>query len=883
MRIVDVSDPRAPREVGFYTGLESVTDVAVIGNQAFLAAGGQGLRVLNVADLTRIRETDSLDTPGEARGVAVILPHVFVADHTRGLRVVDVTDPANIAEVGFYDAPSAVRGVTVSGEYAFLSDAERGIRVEDVSNPQRPREVGHFDEMGRAEDIAIQGQLAYVAEDAGLRILDISNPATPVQIGFSGNPRASGIAVAGSLAYLTVSDFGLRIFDISNPAEIRSVFPFAIPGQAQEVALNGNYAYVAAGSDGLHIVNVQDPFAPKTASVVSEFRDARAVALIGNFAFVADGENGIWTLDVTRPAAPEIISFEDTPGAAMDLVTAGPYLFVADGAGGVLVLYALNPWDPVPVGEFEPPGDSVGIAVRELPSEQDNPGQYILYVASGNRGLQVLAAQKRAKPEQTGLYETPGTLPPGQLRRAGPEKTAFTISTVFTDLLIIGLLGFLFWLGFFAQFVLPLRSLTERMLAFQRLLFYVFGLHGPAIRIENGRILARPGEERRRGEGVAILDTASAAMLRTRSAFSRPVGPGVVFTRQGESIHQEAVDLHVQIGPGLGPLGEEKPFEERKSLTRGRDESLKAFEERRRQEEAAYDQRQKRRLETSALTRDGVEVVPNVRARFKLRGVKGRGGTWFGYDPRSVQLAITRSGVSHTELRDVPWNEVPGYLAVDVWREYLSKFTLNELFDPATADSKGIPRPRRAGEAEHEWRDRGETGFEIITRIVKARLTRPEVIALNPVGEPTGADEPSREFQLLTDMGIEMLGVSIGLLRFPPAVESQLVQQWVSTWLQRAQLERNLVERKRSYAMHDGKETALFEYAQHAARLLAEGLVDQDGHPLPEARRLRPDLQDSLEMLMRGTQQLVIRDTQLHRMLGNEEKELADLIAWVRR
>src|SRR4030065_502162 len=80
-------------------------------------------------------------------------------------------------------------------------------------------------------------------------------------------------------------------------------------------------------------------------------------------------------------------------------------------------------------------------------------------------------------------------------------------------------------------------------------------------------------------------------------------------------------------------------------------------------------------------------------------------------------------------------------------------------------------------------------------------------------------------------------GLPSARLRFPPVVESQLVQQWVSTWLQRAQLERNLVERKRSYAVHDGKETALREYAEHAARLLAEGLVDQEGNPLSKERR----------------------------------------------
>ena len=69
---------------------------------------------------------------------------------------------------------------------------------------------------------------------------------------------------------------------------------------------------------------------------------------------------------------------------------------------------------------------------------------------------------------------------------------------------------------------------------------------------------------------------------------------------------------------------------------------------------------------------------------------RGEGGTQYGYKPESIRLAATKEGIVPMHLRDVRWFELPAYIAVDVWREYLGKFTLDELFAPDTAIKKGI-------------------------------------------------------------------------------------------------------------------------------------------------------------------------------------------------
>jgi hypothetical protein len=445
------------------------------------------------------------------------------------------------------------------------------------------------------------------------------------------------------------------------------------------------------------------------------------------------------------------------------------------------------------------------------------------------------------------------------------------VQQTFFDFFVVGILGLLIWLAFFAQYLLPLKSINDRWAVFQRLVSYLFRSHGPAIRIENGRVIQGQGDKRNKGPGVILLDTASAAVLRTKTAFKRAVGSGVVFTEDGEFLHQDAIDLHTQVRPlpPLGPLPNEDPFAPRRK---------------RKEDEKEFGARQNRRKETSGITRDGIEVVANVLAVAKLSSLAGQGGTRFGFNPHSVQYASTREGIVPNGLRNVPWYEIPAYLAVDVWREYLAKFTLVELFTPLTIDAKKstssamqIYNPSQMAPGS------GATRFERILRMVHLRMTQAEVPKLDDYGRESNELQVSREFQILDEMGIQVKDISISGLRFPRTVESQLVQQWLSTWLERAKDERNAIDRRRIMAGEVGKEAALMAFAESSVRSLGETLVDDDGNPLPADSKLRPDLRSSLEMLVSGTQQLFVRNPMLHKLSVNEESTLIKLLDWIRR
>jgi len=421
------------------------------------------------------------------------------------------------------------------------------------------------------------------------------------------------------------------------------------------------------------------------------------------------------------------------------------------------------------------------------------------------------------------------------------------VRSLIVDLFLFGL-SLIVWLGFFAQFVLPLHNGRERLEAVRRLFLYVTGRHGPALTIQNGEVRQRRMEGERRGSGVILLDTASASVLRTPIAFTRAVGPGTVFTTRFETI-AGMVDLHKQTRR-IGPREDDDPF-----AGQGEDES-----------EQEFTQRQERTWETRGLTRDGVEVIPNIMTIFHLESQTGQGNTQFGYNPESVWRAIAHEGIDPKKTRDtqqhrVRWDWLPVYMAADLWREYLRKFTLSELFAFPTMQPSTV------------------TAFETIQEFVLARMTRPSVKRLDDLGRPlSGRPAPSREFYILRDRGLEVTSVVISSLRFPAAVEDRLIEQWRADWADRADREQRLVNQQRSMERYKGEEIAIMDFGKSTSRLLGDHLLHKAQTPAQA-----PALKETVEMLVRGTLDHCTGDADLYPHLTNEKTDLVNLIEWIGR
>jgi len=237
--------------------------VAVAGEYAYVADWGGSLRVVDISDPFSPTEVGFYDTPEWISSVAVAGDYAYVADYLAGLRMVDVSDPASPTEVGFYDMPGYARGVAIAGDYAYVADEWSGLRVVDVSDPASPTEVGFYDMLGWAYGVAVTGDYAYVADrDGGLRVVDVSDPASPTEVGSCDTPGyARDVAVAGNYAYVADGDGGLIILRFTSGAQTFSISGHVhngsdnpIPGVTVSAGTGGSATTDASGA--YTIINV---------------------------------------------------------------------------------------------------------------------------------------------------------------------------------------------------------------------------------------------------------------------------------------------------------------------------------------------------------------------------------------------------------------------------------------------------------------------------------------------------------------------------------------------------------------------------------------------------------------------------------------------------
>jgi len=274
LRIVDVSDPAQPTEVGFYDTQKWAYGVAVSGNYGYIADREGGLLIINVADPAQSTQVGHYDTPGFACGVTINGDYAYVADYYDGLLVIDITDPAMPVEVGSLDTPGAAWSVTVSGNYAFVADDIGGLRIIDISDPTQPNEVGFYDRALVVYDVVVSGNYAYIADldekiernrivkQPGICVIDISDPTQPDSIAFfETEADAFGVDISGEYAYIACRQNGLRIVDISDPADLIEAAFYNPSGDIYGVTVSGDYAYIAdwkENTGGLRIIDISD-------------------------------------------------------------------------------------------------------------------------------------------------------------------------------------------------------------------------------------------------------------------------------------------------------------------------------------------------------------------------------------------------------------------------------------------------------------------------------------------------------------------------------------------------------------------------------------------------------------------------------------------------
>jgi hypothetical protein len=269
---VDLSDPHQARQTGVYGPDDSWGGPAIDGTIGYVPwESGDfnhpewGLRVLDLTDPTQPRDVGFAPTAGIPHQAAVLGHYLYVVQSRtplpsdNGLSVFDVSDPILPRPIGRVEMLEGSENLAVQGHYVYLTYQPQasahgyGMRIYDVSDPTHLDLVSDFQTRGIPQQIVVSGDRAYVANvlfTPGIQVLNVSDPHQPMELGFVPS-GASGLAVEGMNVF-TSDAHALNVYDVSDPASPSAIGTYAgIAGR--DIAVDGRTVAVVTIGEGLGV------------------------------------------------------------------------------------------------------------------------------------------------------------------------------------------------------------------------------------------------------------------------------------------------------------------------------------------------------------------------------------------------------------------------------------------------------------------------------------------------------------------------------------------------------------------------------------------------------------------------------------------------------
>jgi len=420
LRVYDVSNPAAAKELAGWECTDRVSDVIIDGPRAYAAAGEEGVRAI---DLKTMKEVGAWTPPdGRAATKLHLLPgalYISLRGAGINLAVVDVSNPTALKHLSSHEFQGEVADVTSEGNRAYVLHnvidrtpprpfpTDTYLSELDVTNPHEPKLIRTLGPEKHASFwVEVQDSYAYLSSmEKGLHVVDLKSD-TLEPLRHMDIRRGSGVSLlVRSTLYLAVprqDPKGIWLLDVSQPAAPKTIANLPLPHQAEGVFISGNYAYVAEGLDGLRILDVSDPRHPKEVGHLEKpyMSLAEDLWVTGSEVYMADG-NGLAIIDASDPTKPVMDTYIDDRPHTMNhwvegCMRSGNYLYVA--AASELRIFDVS--DPRNVSEV---ATLPMRRAREVCVEGN-----LLYVIDVNYGLRIVDISNPRAPAEVGAVKTVG-------------------------------------------------------------------------------------------------------------------------------------------------------------------------------------------------------------------------------------------------------------------------------------------------------------------------------------------------------------------------------------------------------------------------------------------------------------------------------------------
>ena len=248
-----------------------------------------------------------LDIDGQSQEIALHKNEALIAAGNKGLKIIDIRDKA--APRLLADLPTLTPALSVarSGETAYVACLKNGVEIIDLSDPRHPRPLGKVHNLPTAYKLISNQNLLIIATDRGGLIYDISRPEHPqklAELPVGGGMRTVMVRHGNILFWASRDLDGHRLYsiDLSRPDTPRILTSAPLNGMPMGISYSDDQLAVALGSSGTQIFSVKDPSSLVPIQNITPATRTRFALPIGNDLWVADGGGELLRIDQKKAA-----------------------------------------------------------------------------------------------------------------------------------------------------------------------------------------------------------------------------------------------------------------------------------------------------------------------------------------------------------------------------------------------------------------------------------------------------------------------------------------------------------------------------------------------------------------------------------------------------
>ena len=295
LMIIDISDLDNIKERGSCYIEDFIHDVNVYGNYAYVAQGMDGVRILDVSDPTNPQEIGSYQNGTEITKVIASDKYIFLPTYQspfsrtiREFTIIDVSDPTSPKKVGLFDCRDyKAKRIFAVGDTLYLSLGWEGLGVYYISDSDTIVEITKYCTENYVHDVWISGNLAYLLDAGGgveggtvfnLHIIDLSDLSNIEELGSCEISRLleGSLVVSESKAYLPIlpreSASGFIIVDLSDPYNPQEITFFNVASaDPPQIGVWQNYVFWTVGRWFDKTILAIDTSEPTDIKVVGNF------------------------------------------------------------------------------------------------------------------------------------------------------------------------------------------------------------------------------------------------------------------------------------------------------------------------------------------------------------------------------------------------------------------------------------------------------------------------------------------------------------------------------------------------------------------------------------------------------------------------------------